>query len=312
MKIALFDDYIPGLVKGDTIVDLSEAVGPAVMDEASPERILALIERFDELRARIEQADGPARPLASVRLRAPVPRPNKMIFGQGNYFENTDTPIVPLNMFFKLPSSVLDPGGTVRLIPHDAFIFQHEAELAVIIGKAGKNIPQERAMEHVFGYSCLIDVSARGLGRGLDMIDKSADTFCPLGPWITTRDEIPDPQKLQVRLSVDGQPRQDYNTDDMEHPVAKLVSWASQVLTLEPGDVFGCGTNHQGLGPLQDGETATIEIEKIGPMSVRIEDPLKRRWPVGVDRGIGRAVIKMRTTGELPNPAEAFPTRRIA
>jgi 2-keto-4-pentenoate hydratase/2-oxohepta-3-ene-1,7-dioic acid hydratase in catechol pathway len=311
MKIALFDDYIPGLVGGNTITDLSDAVGATVMREQPRDRMLALIERFDALRPRIMQAVGPQHPLSSVRLRAPVPRPSKMLFAQGNYFENTDTPMLPLNMFFKAPSSVLDPGGTVRLISQDAFIFQHEAEFAAIIGIGGRNIPQGEALSHIFGYSCLIDVSARGLGRGLDLIDKSADTFCPLGPWIATRDEIENPQNLRVTLSVDGQLRQDYNTDDMEHPVAKLVAWASQVLTLEPGDVIGCGTNHQGLGPLQDGETATIEIEKVGAMSVRIEDPLKRRWPVGVDPGIGRAVIKMRTTGALPDPAEAFPTRRI-
>ena len=312
MKIGLYDAYLPALIQGDTLIDLCDAVGPAIMRERPEDRMLAIIAQFDALRPRIESATGIKRPVASVRLRAPVPRPNKMLFAQGNYFEQTDTPALPLNMFLKLPSAILDPGGTVELTADDAFIFQHEAELAVVIGTGGKDIPVESALSHVFGYSSLIDVSARGLGRGLDLIDKSPDTFCPFGPWITTADEVENPQNLQVRLSVDGQLRQDYNTDDMEHSVANLISWASQVLTLEPGDVIACGTNHQGLGPLQDGEVATIDIEKVGPMSVKIADPLHRRWPVGIDGGIGAAVIKMRTTGELPDPAVAFPVRRIA
>jgi len=312
MKIGLYDTFLPALIRDEVLVDLSDVVGATIMNELPEDRMLAIIAQFDALRPAIEACTGPTHALSLVQLRAPVPSPNKMLFAQGNYFEGTDTPALPLNMFVKLPSSILDPGGTVQLTSDDAFIFQHEAELAVIIGKGGKAIPVENALEHVFGYSSVIDVSARGLGRGLDLIDKSADTFCPFGPWITTADEISDPQKLRVRLSVDGAPRQDYNTDDMEHSVPELISWASQILTLEPGDVIACGTNHQGLGPLQGGETATIEIEKIGPMSVQIQDPLNRRWPVGVDPGIGRAVIKMRTTGALPDPATAFPTRRIA
>ena len=167
-------------------------------------------------------------------------------------------------------------------------------------------------MDHIFGYCCIVDVSARGLGRGLDFIDKSPDTFCPMGPCIVTRDEIADAQKLSVRLWVNDQPRQDYNTDDMEHTVGELVAWASEVVTLRSGDILACGTNHGGLGPLQDGDVARIEIEGIGEMSFTIEDPQKRRWPDGIDGGMSGAVIRMRTTGQLPNPLETFTMRRIA
>lgn len=313
MKLALFDGYVPGLVVDGGLVDLSGVVGPQVMEAPAHERMIALIERFDSLRDGLEAArDRPARPWREVALRAPVPRPAKLLFAQGNYFENVPSPVLPLSMFLKAPSSILDPGGVVRLPPHDAIIFHHEAELGVVIGPGGRDIPVERAMEHVFGYCCVVDVSARGLGRGLDFGDKSPDTFCPIGPCIVTRDEIADPQKLSVRLWVNGQPRQDYNTDDMEHPIPELVSWASEVLTLEPGDVFACGTNHGGLGPVQDGDQVRMVIEGVGELSFSVEDPLRRRWPHGIDPGMSAAVIKMRTTGQIPSPDEMFVTRRIA
>jgi 2-keto-4-pentenoate hydratase/2-oxohepta-3-ene-1,7-dioic acid hydratase in catechol pathway len=313
MKLALFDDYTPGLVVGDRIIDLSESVGVQVMDLAPPERMPAIIADFDRLQPKIAAAAGhPGRPLAQVRLRAPVPRPSKMLFGLGNYHENVNGEVAPLGLFLKSPSSILDPGGAVRLPSIDAVIFHHEAELAFIIGKRGKDIPEAAALDYVFGYTCVIDVSARGLGGGVLFIDKSPDTFCPMGPWITTRDEIPDPQKLGVKLWENEELRQDYNTDDMEHPIREIVAWASRIATLEVGDVFACGTNHQGLGPMQDGETATIEIERIGRMTVKVEDPQKRRWPFGIDRGIGKAVRQWKLTGVRPNPDEMFQTKRIA
>jgi 2-keto-4-pentenoate hydratase/2-oxohepta-3-ene-1,7-dioic acid hydratase in catechol pathway len=313
MKLVLFDDHIPGLLTDGGVVDLSAVVGPAVMGRAGVERMPALIEAFDGLRAAIAAAAAnPARPLGEARLRAPLPRPQKMLFAQGNYFENTPSAVMPLSMFLKAPSTITDPGGLVTLSPQDAIIFHHEAELGLVIGKGGKDIPLAQAMDHIFGYTCIVDVSARGLGRGLDFIDKSPDTFCPMGPCIVTRDEIADPQKLAVRLSVNGQPRQDYNTDDMEHPVGELVAWASEVLTLKVGDIIACGTNHKGLGPLQDGDVARMTIEGVGELSFRVEDPQRRRWPDGIDAGLSGAVIKMRTTGEIPSPQETFTTKRIA
>ena len=311
MKLALFDDHRPGVVVDATMVDISSVVGDA-MDAAPAERLIPVIEHFDTLRDPIEQfvASQQGVPLADVRLRAPL-RPGKFLFAQGNYRENWPEGSAPLNIFLKAVSSILDPGGTVELIEDDAVVFHHEAEFAPVIGKRGRHLAVDDAMDVVFGYTQLIDVSARALGRGQDLIDKSADTFCPLGPWIVTKDEIPDPQHVGIRLWVDGELRQDYNTDDMDFPVAKLVSWASEVLTLEPGDVFGCGTNHQGLGPLQDGEHVRMEIEGIGPLEVDISDPWQRKWPVGIDPGIGPAVVKLRVTGVRPKPLELFSIRRI-
>jgi 2-keto-4-pentenoate hydratase/2-oxohepta-3-ene-1,7-dioic acid hydratase in catechol pathway len=313
MKLALFNDYVPGVVNGDSIVDLSGIVGPAVMNLPPAERMPALIADFERLRAKIAAGAGSqGLPLEQVKLRAPVPRPSKMLFGLGNYRENVNGDIAPLGLFLKSPSSILDPSGTVKLPPIDAVIFHHEAELGFVIGKRGKNIPEVEALEHVFGYTCIVDVSARGLGHGVLFIDKSPDTFCPMGPWIVTRDEVPDPQKLSVKFWENEELRQDYNTEDMEHPIREIVAWASKIATLEVGDVFACGTNHQGLGPMQDGETGTIEIERIGRMTVKVEDAQKRRWPVGIDRGVGKAVRQWKLTGVRPNPDEMFQTKRIA
>jgi 2-keto-4-pentenoate hydratase/2-oxohepta-3-ene-1,7-dioic acid hydratase in catechol pathway len=181
-----------------------------------------------------------------------------------------------------------------------------------VIGNRGKDIPEAEALNYVFGYTCIVDVSARGLGAGVLFLDKSSDTFCPMGPWIVTRDEVPDPQKLNVKFWENDELRQDYNTEDMEHPLREIIAWASKIATLEVGDVFACGTNHQGLGPMQDGETGTIEIERIGRMTVKVADPQKRRWPVGIDRGVGKAVRQWKLTGVRPNPDEMFQTKRIA
>lgn len=313
MKLALFDDYVPGAVSGDQIVDLSAAVGKAVMEAPPLQRMTAIISDFEGLRERMaEAASGPGKPLDSVRLRAPMPQPSKMLFGLGNFRENVVANIMPLGLFLKAPSSILDPGGTVVLPAADAVIFHHEAELGFVIGKRGKDISPGNAFDHIFGYTCIIDVSARGLGTGVGFIDKSQDTFCPMGPWIVTKDEIPDPQVLSVRLWENGQLRQDYNTSDMEHPIPEILAWAAKISTLEAGDVFSCGTNHQGIGPMQDGETSTIEIERIGRLTVQVKDPLQRRWPFGIDHGVGQAVRKAKLTGVFPKPEEIFQTRRIS
>ncbi len=311
MELALFNEYIPGLRSRDRIVDISGVVGRSVMDRPATDRMNALISEFDSLRDRIARAaSDQGQPLASVRLRAPQPRPSKMLFGIGNYRENIDAEIKPLSLFLKSPSSILDPGGTVNLPPHDAIIFHHEAELGFIIGRRGRDISPVDAMNYVFGYTCIIDVSARGLGLGIGFIDKSHDTFCPMGPWITTQDEISDPHKLSIKLWENGELRQNYNTDDIEHPIPDIVAWASQVATLEPGDVFACGTNHQGLGPMQDGETCILEIECVGRLTVQVQDSLKRRWPFGIDRGMGKAIRQWKLTGAFPKRDEMFQTRR--
>lgn len=313
MKLALFNDHVPGIVNGDQIFDASAAVGKAVMEMPRALRMRAIISDFDHLRDRIaEAATGPGKPLNSVRLRAPMPQPSKMLFGLGNYRENVAGKLMPLAFFLKAPSSILDPGGTVILPDVNALIFHHEAELGMVIGKRGKDISPESAFDHVFGYTCIIDVSARGLGSGVGFIDKSHDTFCPMGPWIVTKDEVPDPHALSIKLWENGQLRQNYNTSDIEHPIPEMIATASKIGTLEVGDVFGCGTNHQGLGPMQDGETCAIEIERVGRLAVQVKDPLKRRWPFSIDRGVGEAMRKAKLTGVFPRVDEIFQMKRLS
>ena len=152
-----------------------------------------------------------------------------------------------------------------------------------------KMVKQSDWQDAVFGYTGMIDVSARGEGRRTwktgSWIGKSFDTFAPLGPCIATRDEIPDPNDVLVRFWVDGQLRHNYNTDDMEHLVPELVEFASTIMTLNSGDVIACGTNHEGLGPLQDGEVVDFEIQHIGRMRLDVRDPLKRSWEKGIYMG---------------------------
>jgi 2-keto-4-pentenoate hydratase/2-oxohepta-3-ene-1,7-dioic acid hydratase in catechol pathway len=308
MKLALFNDYIPGVVVGDRIVDVSRVAGDAIMGLRFYERMPAIIAEFARLKGPLEQAaraGGVA--LADVRLRAPLPRPSKLVCAIGNFYEGTKTARRPSDMFLKAPSSVLDPGGTVELPPHKANIFHHEAELALVIGRRAKRVTEAQGRDYIFGYTCFIDVSSRGLGMGVGFRGKSFDTFGPMGPWIVTADEIPDPQKLQVRMWDDGQPRHNYNTEDMEHPVEELVSWVSQVCTLEPGDLISCGTNHQGIGPVQDGEQVEIEIERIGRMAVKVHDPLKRSWPKEIDRSMADWVRALRTDPKAPPPKIMIP-----
>jgi 2-keto-4-pentenoate hydratase/2-oxohepta-3-ene-1,7-dioic acid hydratase in catechol pathway len=165
----------------------------------------------------------------------------------------------------------------------------HEAELAIVIKGPAKNVSQANWRSAVFGYTCLIDVTGRGEGRRTwkagSWLGKSFDTFAPIGPCIATADEIPEPNDVIVRLWNDGQLRHNYNTDDMEHRVPELIEFATTVMTLNSGDLIACGTNHEGLGAVQDGETVEIEIQGIGRMSLKVKDPLKRTWERGIYMG---------------------------
>src|SRR5258705_2588754 len=159
-------------------------------------------------------------------------------------------------------------------------IFEGEAELEVVMGKRARHVPASRAMEHVFGYACFIDGSARDattLGNSFYQV-KSRDTFAPIGPYIVTADEIKDPHKLQVRLSVNGAVKQNYNTSDMANKIPRCIEWISGIHELEPGDVLATGTNHRGLSALQNGDTAELEIDGIARLTVKVQDHLSPTW----------------------------------
>jgi 2-keto-4-pentenoate hydratase/2-oxohepta-3-ene-1,7-dioic acid hydratase in catechol pathway len=252
----------------------------------------AIIDAFDRLRAQLERRarDGDAKPLSDVRLRAPLPRPGKILACIANYWEHGALEARPLNMFLKNPDAVIGPGDTIVLPEFtEPWIFMHEAELALVMKGPAKMVQRANWRDAVFGYTGMIDVSARGDGRRTwktgSWIGKSFDTFAPLGPCIATLDEIPNPNDVLVRFWVDGQLRHNYNTDDMEHLVPELVEFASTIMTLNSGDVISCGTNHEGLGPLQDGEVIDFEIQHIGRMQLTVRDPLQRSWEKGIYMG---------------------------
>jgi len=280
MKLAVFDDFKLGVVRDGTVVAIDE-VAAAVAGRPPQERLTYVIERFRDLRPQIERlaTSGRGVPTSDVTFQPALPFPTKICCCAGNYKEHGTKTEVPLGMFLKSSNSVLGHGGTVELTPMPATVFHHEAELGVVIGRRARRVPAAEAMDYVFGYTLFIDVSARGILPAGFFAHKSFDTFGPVGPTITSKDEVPDPHQLQVRLWVNDELRQDYNTDDMGNQIPALVEYASAVTTLEPGDLIACGTNHHGLGPIQDGDVVRMTIDQLGELSVRVSDPLKRSWP---------------------------------
>lgn len=278
MRYVFYDDFKPGLLKNDTIVDISDVLD--VKPYQTPQIILEkFITQYETLKPELEKSLlKSGKPLKEVRLRQPVPKPSLFMCGIGGFGEGEGRKR-PINFFVKGWTSIIGPNDTVVLPETKARIFEHEAELAVVFGKKTVNVNTEEALDSIFGYTMMIDVSARGVpySKGF-WPQKSFDTFGPLGPVLVTKDEIPDPYNLQIKLWVDDVLRQNYNTDDMSHTLGEKISMLSKVCTLNPGDIMACGTNHHGLGPMQDGETVTIEIEKIGRMSVKVKDPYKREW----------------------------------
>jgi 2-keto-4-pentenoate hydratase/2-oxohepta-3-ene-1,7-dioic acid hydratase in catechol pathway len=285
MRLVLTKDDRIGVERDGGVVDVSAAFDD-IRYRTAADRMPRVLSVFLDRRAQIEELAAAGQPMSVSGLQAPVPRPPKLIAAFGNYREGTDRERQPQDMFLESPDSVIGPGGTVILPPHPATIFHHEAELALIIGRRAKDLPgDERALEALAGYSCGIDVSGRGLGRnGPSRIGKSFDTFTPLGPAIVTTDEIADPNDLHVTLSINGELRQDYSTSDMEYSVIEVLEYLSGFMTLVPGDVIICGTNHQGLGALQDGDQVQMKIDGIGELAVSVRDPENRTWARGVDQ----------------------------
>jgi len=282
MKLLYFNDFTLGVLKGDTVVDVSQVVRD--IPHTGPHNLInGLIERFSEFRGALEKAaaSGKGVPLSQVRIRPPLPRPHNIDCMAVNYMEDgTRAEPAPINAFHKSPSGVIGDGDTMVLPDVPATIFEGEAEVALVIGKRAANVAAANAMEHIFGYVNFIDGSARGLppaGNTFYQM-KSRDTFAPMGPYIVTADEIPDAHRLQIRLWVNGELKQNFNTSDMAHKIPRCIEWISSIHTLEPGDVLATGTNHRGLSAFQDGDTVELETEGLGRLRIRVRDELKRTW----------------------------------
>jgi 2-keto-4-pentenoate hydratase/2-oxohepta-3-ene-1,7-dioic acid hydratase in catechol pathway len=266
MIIGLFNGGRLGVVEGEWVHDVSPVLGgPVGLDGALASAIRQGVGRFTAE----ELAAYPGFPLADAAWEAPLPHPGKIIGAPANYFEHADempnsATIVEWGVFLKAGTSVTGPGGTVHL-PYIDVRTDHEGELAVVIGTGGRNIPLGKAMEHVYGYMCILDITVRSTEDRSTR--KSFDSFSPLGPWVVTADELADPGDLDLRLTVNGQTRQHSSTSRLIYGVPELIAYASSVMTLEPGDVIATGTP-AGVGPITDGDTVEVTIEKIGSLRV--------------------------------------------
>jgi 2-keto-4-pentenoate hydratase/2-oxohepta-3-ene-1,7-dioic acid hydratase in catechol pathway len=282
VKLLFFDDFKLGVLEGDAVLDVSFAVR-GIPHTGPHDLISGLIERFDEYKERLQGSAARAEKVAlsKVRIRPPLPKPFNIVCMAVNYMEDgTRAEPAPINAFHKSPHSVIGNGDTMVLPDVPATIFEGEAEVALIIGKRASKVKAADAMDYVFGYTNFIDGSARGLlpaGNTFYQM-KSRDTFAPMGPYLVTADEIRDPHRLQVRLWVNGELKQNFNTSDMAHKIPRCIEWVTSIHPLEPGDVLATGTNHRGLSGFQDGDQIELETDKLGRLRFQVRDELKRTW----------------------------------
>lgn len=282
MRLCRFDDNRLGVVVGDQVRDVTgalEKLSPIGYPAAPRD---ALIASLDVLRPEMERLSRQARalPLERVKLLSPVANPGKIIAAPVNYKKHLEEALADkgihhgnlvqeihkAGMFLKATSSLVGPGEGVKLVHLDRRN-DHEVELAVVIGRRGRNIPKEQAMQHVAGYCIGLDITIRGPEER--SLRKSPDTYCVLGPWLVTRDEVADPGNLSLKIDVNGGVRQDAHTSDLILSVAQLIEWGSSFYTLHPGDVLLTGTP-QGVGPVRPGDVMTASIECIGTMRVAV------------------------------------------
>jgi len=285
MKLACFDDFRVGVVDGDAVHDITPLL-PSALDQLPRQRMNWLLANWEEMAPRVAGYRASARlPLASVTLRAANPAPPHVFAAPANYRKHIGelgSRVVTKGgrtareqgFFLKAPGSVAGAGEAILLPRGSSRRFDHESELAIIIGRGGRNIPRERAMEHVFGYACLIDATLRiekDVAEEERSMRKSFEGFTPLGPWIATADEVPQPQQLRNRLWVNGELRQEANTSEMIVGIAELIELVSSVLWLQPGDVIASGTP-EGVGPFRAGDEVRIEIDSVGAMTLPVRE----------------------------------------
>ena len=282
MKLAFFDDYKLGVVVGDKIVDVSSAT-KGIKALGPQDVIRGVIEQWSTYKTKLANAakKGKAKPLAKAKLRPPLPKPENIICMAVNYMEDGTLPEpAPIIAFMKSPSAVIGEGGVMVLPDMAATIFEGEAEIAIVIGRKASHVKAADAMRYVFGYTNFIDGSARGVVPPTNVFYqmKSRDTFAPIGPYIVTKDEIKNPQKLQITLTNNGVVYQNFNTDDMAHKIPRCIEWVTSIHTLLPGDILATGTNHRGLNPFMDGDKIELTTEGCGTLHITVRDPLKRTW----------------------------------
>jgi 2-keto-4-pentenoate hydratase/2-oxohepta-3-ene-1,7-dioic acid hydratase in catechol pathway len=283
MKVCRYDDARIGLVQDDTVRDVTAVVEAELGGFAYPlPRHDPFIAALGSLRPKMEALARRARavPLDEVKLLAPVANPGKIIAAPVNYTKhlqealadkgihhgNLVSEIHKAGMFLKATSALAGPGEGVKLV-HSDRRNDHEVELALVIGRSAKNVSAAAALDYVAGYCIGLDMTIRGPEER--SLRKSPDSYCVLGPWLVTPDEVGDPGTLQVSIAVNGEPRQDASTSDLILGVAELIAWGSSFYTLHPGDVILTGTP-QGVGPVRPGDTMQARIDRIGAMQVKV------------------------------------------
>jgi 2-keto-4-pentenoate hydratase/2-oxohepta-3-ene-1,7-dioic acid hydratase in catechol pathway len=283
MKICRFDDNRLGLVGDDGIRDVSAVLAKLPTASYPFPRHDALIAHLAELRPEIERAGRSAKPVPveKVKLLSPIANPGKIIAAPVNYKKHLEEALADkgihhgnliqeihkVGMFLKATSALVGPGEGVKLI-HTDRRNDHEVELAVVIGKKAKNVKADQAMSYVAGYCIGLDMTIRGPEER--SLRKSPDSYCVLGPWLVTRDEIKDPGNLSVKITVNGETKQDAHTSDLILSVAQLIEWGSAFYTLHPGDVILTGTP-QGVGPVRPGDVMVASVQGVGSMRVAVK-----------------------------------------
>ena len=278
MKLGFFgNDYKLGVVKGDNIVDASSVA--SAYGSKPQDQIAGIIEDWSNARGKLEAAAAASGgvPISSVKIQAPSPKPTRVVCMAVNYNDGMATSR-GADAFLKAPDAIIGDGDTMELGDVPASVFEGEAELAVVIGKRGRNVNSGDAMSYVFGYTNFIDGSARGMPVPGFYSMKSRATYAPIGPFIVTADEVADPNHLQVRLWNNEELMQDYSTEDMLVKIPDAIEFVTKAHELEPGDIVAMGTNHRGLHPFQDGHNVEIETENFGRLHIKVKDDLKRTW----------------------------------
>jgi 2-keto-4-pentenoate hydratase/2-oxohepta-3-ene-1,7-dioic acid hydratase in catechol pathway len=282
MKICRFNDNRLGLVAEDGVRDVSAVLAKLPSSSYPFPRHDVLIASLESLRPEIEKLAKSAKPvpLASVKLLSPVANPGKIIAAPVNYKKHLEEALADkgihhgnlvqeihkAGMFLKATSAVVGAGEGVKLI-HTDRRNDHEVELALVIGKTAKNVKAAQALDYIAGYCIGLDMTIRGPEER--SLRKSPDSYCVLGPWLVTRDELPDPGQVGVKITVNGQVKQDAHTSDLILSVAQLIEWGSAFYTLHPGDVILTGTP-QGVGPVRPGDTMVATVEGVGSMTVAV------------------------------------------
>ena len=273
----------PGVLDGKNVVDLAAAGLPVGQDGDLAAIVAAGTSILGRIGEALRSADARRYPLSDVRLAAPIHAPSKIVAVGLNYIDhcreaNLPVPEEPV-LFSKFPNSVTGPFDDLTWSPSVTKEVDYEVELGIVIGKRGRDISESQAMDYVFGYTVVNDVSARDLqfanakqwDRG-----KSLDTFCPWGPYIVTCEEIPDPHVLEVRTILNGREMQKSNTKNLIFGVPQIISYTSQGTTLLPGDLiptgtpFGVGFSRKPPVFLRDGDECVCEVEKIGAIRNKV------------------------------------------